>query len=338
MAANRWEDLIRGWEPRLQRAFLDGIYRLRDRAQVEQITRMLERGDFEAAIRAVHLDPASFRALDRGLAEAYEAGGNYTASLVPTTTRSDGLRLIVQFSVRNFRAEEWLRSYSSDLIRDIVDDQRVMVRQHLVAGMQAGANPRTTALDLVGRINRATGRREGGIIGLTSSQEGWVRNYETELTDPARMKDALTRALRDKRFDPAVARAIRDGAPIPAATREAMIRAYRNRALRYRAEVIARTESMRSLHAGQDEAIQQAVESGAIQRDAVTYRWLATKDKRTRDTHRAMDGQKVAMGEMFESPSGARLEYPGDPRAPIAETANCRCARLVSVDHLRGLR
>lgn len=338
MAANRLDQLIEEWDPRLRKAFLDGVYRLRSRAQISAIAERLERGDIEGAIRAVGLDPASFRDLDRAIGQAYEAGGEFTTRQMPVATGSDGLRLVIQFSVRNFRAEEWLRTYSSDLIRDIVDDQRVMVRQHLVSGMQAGANPRTTALDLVGRVNPQTGRREGGVIGLTASQEEWVRNYEAELSDPSRMKDALNRNLRDKRFDSAVNKAIRDGEPIPAGTRDAMVRNYRNRALRYRAETIARTESMRSLHAGQDESIRQAIESGAITRDQVEFIWRATSDKRTRDTHREMNGQRRKMGLPFESPSGARLEYPGDPSAPIAETANCRCWRETRIDFLRGIR
>lgn len=338
MAANRFDRLIDEWEPRLRKAFLEAVYRLRDRAQIEAIERALERGDIETALRAVGLDPASFRALDRAIAEAYESAGEYTAKYVPAAVGVGGLRVIFQFSVRNVLAEEWLRTYSSELIRDIVEDQRQAVRNHLVAGMQAGANPRTTALDLVGRVNQSTGRREGGVIGLASSQEQWVRDYAAKLSTQSRLHEALENKLRDARFDRTIQRAMRDGAPIPVTTREAMVRAYRNRALRYRAETIARTESLRSLHAAQEEAIRQAIDSGALSRDRVSFIWRSAQDSRVRDTHKSLDGQTVRMGDMFVSPSGARLEYPGDPRAPISEVINCRCWREPRIDFLRGLR
>lgn len=49
--------------------------------------------------------------------------------------------------------------------------------------------------------------------------------------------------------------------------------------------------------------------------------WLATLDGRTCHSHRMVDGEQVEVGEKFSN--GCR--YPGDPDAPYAETANCRC-------------
>lgn len=336
MAANRFDQLIEEWDPRLRRAFLDAIYGLRDGAQIDVIARMLERGDVEGALRAVGIDEARFRQLDKTLADAYEAGGTFTAAKVPPAVSATGLRTVFLFSVRNPRAEDWLSNYSSNLIREIIDDQRVAIRNFLRAGLEAGTNPRTTALDLVGRLNKATGNREGGVIGLTSTQEGWVRKYAEELrtNDP----NALTRALRDKRFDPSVRKAIDTGQPIGIETQGKMVRAYKNRALRFRAEAIARTESLRALHAGQDEALKQAIENGVLTESQVQTVWRTARDSRVRDTHAAMEGQKRGLGVPFDSPSGAQLLYPGDPDAPPAETINCRCYRETAIDFLQGIK
>jgi hypothetical protein len=53
--------------------------------------------------------------------------------------------------------------------------------------------------------------------------------------------------------------------------------------------------------------------------------WNSVHDDRVRDTHQVLDGQGRALGESFDSPSGAKLRYPHDPLAPISEVANCRC-------------
>src|SRR5262249_29236143 len=154
---------------------------LRNQAQIDQIIRMLEAGNVDGALQAVGIDPASFRPFDKAFGDAFEAGGEATAKLVPVAADALGFKTVFQFAVRNPAAENFLRDYSGNLIREIVEDQKTAVRNFLSAGLASGANPRQTGLDLVGRLNKATGQREGGVIGLTSSQEGWVRNYAEEL-------------------------------------------------------------------------------------------------------------------------------------------------------------
>lgn len=334
-AASDLDQLIATWSPRLRKAFLDAIYAIRDAAQIAVIGRMLENHDVDGALRAVRIDPLMFRDFDRSFADAFEAAGRLTSDGLPALKEPSGHQLRVMFDARNPRAEAWLRTYSSDLVTQIVDDQRQAVRQHLEAGMAAGQNPRDVALELVGRVNSATGKREGGVIGLTASQEAWARNYAAELEkgDAA----ALTRALRDKRFDKTVTKAIAAGQPIPADLRAKMVAAYRNRALRYRGETIGRTEAMTSLHQAQNEAVTQAVDKGQVKASAVRRIWRSAGDDRVRDTHRVLNGESVGLHDVFQSPSGARLRFPGDPQAPAAETINCRCTLSIRVDHLANV-
>jgi hypothetical protein len=335
--ANRFDQLIGEWEPRLQRAFLDSIYALRDAAHIDQIVRMLENGDVGGALRAVGIDPVAFRPFDRSIAAAFEAGGNATAAIVPAAVDDAGFRSVFQFSVRNPEAEAWLRMHSGGLIKDIAADQLAAVRNFLSARLAEGANPRTTALDLVGRISATTGRREAGVIGLTSSQEEWVRNYAAELASD-NPQQALTRNLRDKRFDRAVMKAANEGKPIPPMIREKMVRAYRNRALRYRAETIARKETITALHTAQEQAMQQAIEAGAVDQTALTYVWRTAHDERVRASHRPMDGQVRRAGMPFTTGAGASLLYPGDPQGPASEVIACRCFREPRIDFLAGIR
>jgi len=84
-----------------------------------------------------------------------------------------------------------------------------------------------------------------------------------------------------------------------------------------RALTIARTEVHAAHEAG---SLAQAllVDPGA------TKEWLATRDDRTRETHRAAGGQVVKIGEPFRVGS-TYLMVPGDVNGPADEVINCRC-------------
>lgn len=58
--------------------------------------------------------------------------------------------------------------------------------------------------------------------------------------------------------------------------------------------------------------------------------WLATLDKRTRDTHRMLDGETIDVKETFWN----GLEYPGDPDGDPSEVYNCRCTLVSVIDGL----
>lgn len=90
---------------------------------------------------------------------------------------------------------------------------------------------------------------------------------------------------------------------------------------KWRAELIARTEVVGGCNAASNVV---ARETGVV----TGRTWLATKDARTRDTHRELDGVRVGLDEPY--PNGCR--FPGDPDGPAAETINCRCVELYDTD------
>lgn len=63
--------------------------------------------------------------------------------------------------------------------------------------------------------------------------------------------------------------------------------------------------------------------------EAVRY-WNATKDLKTRPTHRAIDKEARKLGEKFSN----GLLYPGDMEGDPAEVYNCRCT-LMSKDYIQ---
>lgn len=56
--------------------------------------------------------------------------------------------------------------------------------------------------------------------------------------------------------------------------------------------------------------------------------WLASLDGRTRDSHRAMDGEEQEVDDTFSN----GCEHPGDPSGPPSEVWNCRCTLITKVD------
>lgn len=313
--------------PEIAKAFKESLASIKGSAQVGALITMLEKGDIEGAMVAVGLEPASFRRLDQSISNAFEDGGGKTAQTIPAAKTPDGLRMVVQFNARNDRAEQWLKDHSSTLIREILDDQRQVIRQTLADGLARGQNPKTIARALIGNLDKATGRRIGGTIGLTAHQQQIAANYLDELLsgDPTKMRNALARALRDPKFDGAIRRAIAAGEPLDADMANKAVARYRDRQLVLRAETIGRTEAMTALHQSQEEAYQQAIDKGALQAQHVRYFWRTAADERVRHSHAMIPGMNekgVPHGQPFSSPLGP-IRYPGDPKASAANRINC---------------
>jgi hypothetical protein len=328
-------------EPGVRRAFLASIDRIKSDVQMQLLVDAIAANDTPRVIRLLNLDGAYFGPLDRGLTAAYQEAGDTVMASLMAEANAAGAQVRAVFDARNPRAEEWLRSQSSRLIREITDDQRESVRQILTANIERGTAPRTTALDLVGRVDRTTGKRVGGIIGLHSRDVANKQRALDELrADPrtdagkARLRNYLSRKTRDKRFDSVVRRAIRDGKPIPAEKARKMIVGMEKKMLRNRGETIARTELLGSTNAAQEQGLNQLVESGKLAAQNVVAKWDASEDSATRDSHRFMDGQVRQHGTPFISGNGYELLYPGDRShgAPAEEIINCRCVKRPDVD------
>lgn len=334
----RLDALVEQFIPEIRKSFIAAIQDVTDRAILSAMITAIENGDAVAALRAVGFTEAAMRPLVATIERAFEAGGITVGASFPNVLNTSSGRTVYRFDVRNSRAEAWLRDQSSQLVTRLQNDALGAVQNVLRDGMVAGNGPRTTALDIIGRVNPVTKKREGGIIGLTSQQERWAANARRELIelDP----NYLTRARRDKRFDSVLKRAIASGEPLDAAQVSKMVSRYRDGLLMYRGEVIARTEAIQALNRSEYEAISQAIDLGAASKSAVKRVWdSAGDDGRTRESHLAMDGQAVGLDEPFKTPNGDLLMFPGDTSlgAAASETIQCRCRTRHEIDWLANL-
>lgn len=325
------EKLIPILEQSVQRGFFTSVRRWRDSVSYRALVDALKAGDVYAALRALSPIDAHFRPLGAAIEQGYETTG-HDVTVEVLRQRPVGIRIAPVFDVRAPGADIWLRSHTADLIRQITADQRALIETALAPlrsgedRLMTGETPEKIALDLVGRVNKHTGSREGGILGLTTQQAQWAANYETELDalDPK----ALTRNLRDKRFDGTIRKAIASGQPIPEDKRQAMVAAYRNRTLRYRAETISKNEADQVAIEAQQEAWKQAIGRGVVQADQLARYWLTVGDDRVRPTHAAIPGMNkagVGLNEPFQTPKGPTLQ-PG-----WQFDAGCRCRVRIRV-------
>lgn len=344
------DTLLAQYEPRLRDAFLAAIEEIKSNILLRIIIERLERGDVFGAVDAMQIDVGDFAMLDKAFADAYFGGGQATVDNLPRVTGPDGNRVVFRFGVRNLEAEAFLREHSSTMVTRIVEDQREAIRQHLTSGLEAGRNPRQTALDVVGRVDRTSNRRTGGVIGLTAPQERFVTSARAELLsdDPAVVERYFERQRRDKRFDALVRRAQkvgwekaaeevseRTGKRVTAkGLQDKAVGRYSDRLLALRGEMLSRTETLTALNRSRDDAIRQQIAEGKVDPQDVTKIWRSAHDARVRLTHAVLDGKKAPFDGMFQSVSGAMLKHPGDPAAPASETVGCRCVVEYKIDFI----
>lgn len=309
---DEFEAVLSRQEKRIRDAFSEFLARVRDPAVVAEITRLVEAGNIEAALSIV---ASHMRAISSAYVASIADAGN--AAMASLALELSGSTIGIFFDPSDPAAAAQIQRQSMALIREFADKQREAVR---------GALSRAF---LEGEGTAAMARAFRSAIGLTGSQEAAVSNYERLLrTGNA---EALERKLRDRRFDRTVRRAQRENRPLSAEQIERMATRYRERMLAYRAENIARTQALEATSMAREIAARQMLDQTGILPERIERTWLRTADRRTRDHHDSMQGQKRAMGQPFIDGLGQALMFPGDPNAPANTRVNCRCAVVYQI-------
>ena len=390
--------LIEALAPILAEAFKEAIFTLRRGIDFQRLEAALRAGDIEEAIDALNIERGAFSgyALERqsGFAQAGSvssealtkdrvaffrrtdrnpsisspplppepAGSGRTPPPSPPTLSLDGptpTNITFRFDMTNPRAEARIRTEAATRIAGYVDEQIEAARKAIGDGFQRGEGPQTIATTIAGKVNPISGRREGGIIGLSDPQIGYVDSMRARLLsgDPDEMMKVLGSfdkdgkwkpdtgmTLRDRRYDRSIQKAIRDVAegkdnPLSAAKIEEMVAKYSDRLLARRAEDIARTETAQGVEMARAEATKQALEKAKLDAAAVTKGWYHSGGiDHARDTHLAMHGKEVTgIDTPFHLPDGSVMQHPHDPDGGVRNNANCRCRGDQAIDWAFGL-
>jgi hypothetical protein len=335
------ERLARKLEPDMAKAVLKALEQLRGSISLDMLAEALKSGDVGRvlALLDVELFLAGAADLRSAVNSAAWAGGTAAAAVIRPTIRGGAFA----FDQLNPRLIQWLQGYSLGLIRQINDATKEGVRQALVSGMNAGRNP----IDVAREIKP--------IIGLTERQAQAVQNFRKELEtfhlrrtgggykvggkidrvngrqvfrvgEGGLPMDGITeRRLRDFRFDGQLARAMKDRKPLTQAQIDKMVDAYSRKYLRYRSEMIARTEAIRTTNIGVQDAWRQAIEANKVSESLVRRQWRVARDERTCEICSPVPSLNpkvgVEFGKPFQTPKGLVMLPPLHP--------SCRCTVFI---------
>jgi hypothetical protein len=389
--------LIDQLAPALAAAFTAAIIMLRAGIDYARLLAALKAGDIDAALDALNIDRAPFSgyvlerqsAFARAGAEvsrfvtdqkvaflrdtspearapsrapvAAPAGPSRPNPPAPPSPSLDGpqpTNIMFRFDMTNPRAESRIRTEAASRVTGYVDEQVETARRIIADGFARGEGPQTIATDIAGRINPLSGKREGGIIGLSDPQVEYIESMRRRLLsgDPDEMSKVIGRfkdgrwvegsgmTRRDRRFDRSIIKAIRetaDGKPNPL-TRDRideMVSKYSERLLAKRADDVARTETAQGVMMARSEATKQALDKDGLPDTAVTKTWRHLGGvHHARDWHLAMNGKDVTgIDAVFHMPDGSLMKHSHDPDGGARNNVACRCGTDFDIDWAAGL-
>lgn len=208
------------------------------------------------------------------------------------------------FDILNPKIIEGIQTLESKVITTLEDGVRDTVRQIVERGLRDGEGPKSMARALRDHLS------------LAANQEAAVHNFERMLEEQD--GEALTRELRDRRFDGTLKKAFA-GDGLTSAQIEKMTAAYRSRMENFNAETIARTASLDSQKLGQKLTWEAAIERGDVDGGDLTKTWVGVMDDRERPSHVAMEGETVPFDQ----------SYSNGQMVPGESEYNCRCISIV---------
>jgi len=182
------------------------------------------------------------------------------------------------------RNVQFLREYRTGFIAGVDKKTQEGIRQIIVDTFRYGGTTDDQAKRII------------NLVGLTDRQAIAVTNFRNMLVSEGKTTSQIER----------------------------LVGAYRKRQLRYRANVIARTETIRAVNAGIYAAMRQALDEGLVTR--IRRVWETVPDDRLCEWCASLDGAEVGMEDNYSAtvdrPVGGPLTYTTlyPPLHP-----NCRC-------------
>lgn len=210
----------------------------------------------------------------------------------PPAPPSSG-KVKLRFNLLNVKAVKAVEGYAGDLVKEVSRETQLTIRGIIQEAFLEGNPPAKTA------------RKIRDNIGLLERHAAAADKY------------------RDRQAKAIAAKNPNLSSREVAAKADAQAERYRGKLLNYRAESIARTETMAGSNLGQELLWAQAEEQGLLDPGRMMRKWVITPDDRLCRNCNQMRGERAyaEMGEPFDTPLGQVLTPPMHP--------HCRCTVIL---------
>lgn len=288
-------------EPAVRKAILKSFENVRAILPEGTVIKLIKSGQLDQLIDKSILDRA-FIPTQRELRTALENSFRSAIRDMPKGGEIAGLQAVA-FDHLNPDVIRAIRTLETNSLDTLKSNVQVVVREAVRRGLEEGR--------AVGSIAREL----RSVIGLAPNQLDAVSNFRSMLE--AGDREALSRSLRDRRFDGTLDRALgADGEGLTADQIDRMVGRYQDNFVAFNASVNARAATVDAYKTGQLLSWQEADAKGVIP-DGYTLmkEWIGIGDERERPEHVAMNGQIVPADQPYSN--GQMTAGEGD--------FNCRC-------------
>lgn len=200
-------------------------------------------------------------------------------ALDASETQVRRLGVQINWNLLNDDALRYAQQRSGTLIQDIRRETLATIRRLIAEGFTEGRHPYETA------------QYVRDVIGLNDRLGRAVERYRAN----------LLRQGKDQRVV------------------QRMASAYADRLVKYRAETIARTETLWASNRGQELVWERAVSDGQLPAAQTMREWIAFPGERTCWVCLEMDGKQAPVGGQWQLPTGRMVS------TPTQSHPNCRC-------------
>lgn len=307
----RAQSRIAGFQPDTTARLLRAWQIIRDSLDETEIARLLESGAIDKLLADMISEPdldRAFLSFRQELRSTIVSSFNLSIRDTPKAGKIDGVTAVA-FDHLSPKVIDAIRTLESDAINTLKGDVKEVTRAFLENGLRDGKSPTAIA------------RQLRTVIGMAPNQEAAVRNFERMLR--AGDREALTRALRNKRFDGTVTKAFA-GEGLTEKQIDTMSAAYKRKMIANNANVNATTHTRSAYKLGQQLSWLDAQEKGVVPEGFQAAKTWVHMDPQPnpRPEHQAMDGETVPAGQNYSN---------GDSYAGEGDPFNCHCLDRYSV-------